>query len=153
MAISREVLGKVPGFDIELGAGALGTSEETLFAAQLRQAGYPICSRLDVCVEHHFQPSRLNRDAWLEAAAKQGASLAYCGHHWEHWGCRIARLRWLLAVWNLSQWRKLHHAQMAAEGCHEQELMLLVQKATACAHLTERQRPRNYDRHGLNRIR
>lgn len=153
MAFSREVLGKVPGFDIELGAGALGTSEETLFAAQLRQAGYQIFSRLDVCVEHHFQPSRLHRDSWVDAAAKQGASLAYRGHHWEHWGCRIGRLRRLIAARNLAQWREHHLPQMEAEGCHEQELMLLVEMATVCAHLEERRRPRNYERHGLSRIR
>jgi glycosyltransferase involved in cell wall biosynthesis len=153
MAFSRDVLRKVPGFDAELGAGALGSCEESLFSSQLREAGYQIFNRLDVCVEHHFQPGRLIRSAWLDAAQKQAASRAYCGHHWEHWGCRFGRARLLRAAWNLSRWRSANRRAMEAEGCSEEELALIVHESMIRAHLRESRRPRNYNRHGLRRVR
>ena len=153
MTFSREVLRKVPGFDAELGAGALGSCEESLFSSQLREAGYQIFNRLDVRVEHHFQPGRLIRSSWLDAAEKQGASRAYCGHHWEHWGCRFGRARLLQASWRLARWRSANRLEMEAEGCSEEELTLIVHAAMIRAHLRESRRPRNYDRHGLRKVR
>ena len=51
MALSREVFAKVPGFDPELGPGALGFYDDTLLGWQLQEAGYTIGSAFDVVVE------------------------------------------------------------------------------------------------------
>ena len=151
MAFSREVLRKVPGFDIELGAGALGCGEETLFSLQLRLAGYHIFNRLDTHVEHHFQPVRLERDSWLDAAEKQGASLAYRWHHWEHWECRFGWVRMLRAASSLSKWRSLNRSAIQGEGCSERELLLTVQESLVRHHYEMRRAPRKYEKHGLQR--
>ena len=94
MAFSRSVLAKVPAFDPELGPGALGYGEDTLFSEQLKAAGYRVVGVFDALVEHHFQARRLDRSGWLEAARKMGRVDAYLAHHWEH--ARWARPRWLL---------------------------------------------------------
>jgi glycosyltransferase involved in cell wall biosynthesis len=65
MALSGKVLGRVPAFDPELGTGALGNGEETLFTLQLREAGFRIAGAFESVVEHHFDESRLQRRQWL----------------------------------------------------------------------------------------
>ncbi len=152
MVISRRVLAKVSGFDPELGAGALGSGEESLFSAQLIAAGYCIADRTDLCVEHHFQSSRLNRKSWLDAADKLGVSLAYRGHHWEHWGCRWPRVRHLIASVRLSIWRATHPSEIREEGCSEYELGLAYHRAIIRGHLVASKQPRKYAKHGLVKL-
>ncbi len=84
MAFSRDVLDRVAAFEVELGPGALGFGDETLFSFQLRQAGYRLVTRFDVAVEHHFDPARLTRSKMLEAARQMGRSKAYVAYHWHH---------------------------------------------------------------------
>lgn len=153
MAVSREVFKKVPGFDPELGGGGLGFCEDGLFAAQLLEAGYRFAGALDVCIEHHLDPSRLKRASWLEAAEKRGLSHAYRGHHWEHWGCRFGRLRLLLAQERLAAWRAGNRDKVREEGCALEELDLVFRLATVRGHLHEMNRERNYERHGLVKLR
>jgi glycosyltransferase involved in cell wall biosynthesis len=83
MAFGRHVLKRVAGFDTELGPGALGFCDETLFAFQLQAAGFRIGAQLDAAVEHHFDTSRLNRSAMLSTAERMGRSFAYVAYHWE----------------------------------------------------------------------
>lgn len=83
MAFHRRVLGKVAGFDTELGAGALGFGEETLFAHQLLAAGFRI-GGADVTVLHHPDERRISEADLLGAAEKRGRSHAYIAHHWHH---------------------------------------------------------------------
>ncbi len=149
MAFSRDVLARVPGFDLELGPGALGFGDEQLFALQLLEAGFRIVPRFGVCVEHHFDPGRLMRNSWLDAARKRGRALAYRGHHWEHWTSRWARARYILAAVRLSLFRRTHSMPADQEGCSEHELNLEFENALYRAHLHERRRPRNYSFHGL----
>mgnify|MGYP000874901911 CR=1 FL=1 len=149
MAFSRDVLQRVPAFDVELGPGALGFGDEQLFAYQLLEAGYRIVGRTAVKVEHHFEPGRLLRSSWLQAARKRGRAQAYCGHHWAHWTSRYVRPRRALAAARLALYRLTHSANPDAEGCSERELTLEFQYALYCAHLRERQRPRNYSYRGL----
>ena len=85
MGYAREVFSKVPGFDTELGPGSRGFHDESLLAAQLREAGYIIASAFDVVAEHHFDESRLTRSRFLEAARKGGFNSAYLWHHWLHY--------------------------------------------------------------------
>lgn len=149
MVFARKVLEKVPGFDPELGAGALGCGEEGLFASQILEAGYRIADRIDVEIEHHFQESRLERGSWLAAAEKMGNSHAYLGHHWEHWGCRFGAVRSLLAKRKVTAWRNRHPGRMGDEGCDEEEMVLLFHAALVTKHWRESRRKRLYERHGL----
>ena len=149
MGFSREVLRYVPAFDPELGPGALGFGDEQLFASQLLEAGFRIIGRENVKVEHHFEPQRLLRRSWLDAARKRGRAQAYRGHHWEHWTSRFIWPRRLIASARLVSWRRRHSASAPAEGCRVEELTLEYQCALLRAHLQEQHRPRNYDFRGL----
>ncbi|HEY4988417.1 MAG TPA: hypothetical protein VII09_01345, partial [Opitutaceae bacterium] len=82
MAFHRRVLKEVPQFDIELGPGALGFADETLFSEQLRAAGFRLAGAFDVAVEHHFDVSRLSGQSVLDLARRMGRSSAYVQHHW-----------------------------------------------------------------------
>ena len=84
MAVGRHVFKEVPGLDENLGPGALGFFEESHFAERLYRAGFTIAPAFDVEVEHHFDPSRLKRAAWKQAARKLGRSQAYIHYHWRH---------------------------------------------------------------------
>jgi len=152
MAISRKVLEKVPAFDPELGGGGLGFCEDGLFAAQLLAAGYRFAKCLDVCVEHHPDPTRLGRRYWLEAAAKRGISYAYRGHHWEHWACRFPRARFLRASLLLAAWRFKNKDKISPEGCDELEMDLVYKRSMVLGHLAEHRKPRKYERHGLVKL-
>jgi glycosyltransferase involved in cell wall biosynthesis len=152
MVFSRAVLDKVPGFDPELGAGALGSGEESLFSSQVLAAGYRIFPRLDLCMEHHFQESRLKRESWWDAAAKLGFSHAYRGHHWEHWGYRFGKSRLFLANRKLAAWRAAHADEIREEGCSEEELTLVYDCAMIQGHIREHNRPRKYEKHGLVKL-
>lgn len=153
MAVSKEVFKRVPGFDPELGPGALGFGEDGLFFSQLQVAGYRFTDRLDVCLEHHLDPARLTRRVWLETADKQGYSHAYRGHHWEHWGCRFGHLKVLRARMELSAWRARHQDMIWQEGVSETELGLVNRLAMLRGHLKESRRERNFQREGLVKLR
>jgi len=84
MAFSASVLERVPGFDPELGPGALGFGDDTLFSTQIREAGYRIMPLRDCVVEHHFDSSRLSRKAFKERAYKEGRSIAFGRYHHGH---------------------------------------------------------------------
>lgn len=148
MSCSRKVLAKVPGFDPELGPGVTGGGDDTLFSLQLKQAGYRIGAALDITVTHHFEPFRLDRRHWLQAAENHGRTEAYLQHHWFHDSMKMVRLRYWKALVSL-KWYRANHQAVDAEGCSTVELRL---HATAVAHkslLAERKRPRNYTRKGL----
>jgi glycosyltransferase involved in cell wall biosynthesis len=83
-AVGRHVFDRIPLFDEELGPGALGFAGESLFSSQMKCAGFRIGGRLDLTVEHHFDPSRLTPWAWIERAKRQGRSEAYLAYHWAH---------------------------------------------------------------------
>jgi glycosyltransferase involved in cell wall biosynthesis len=97
MAFHRHVLDRVPGFDVELGPGALGFHDETLFSLQLLAAGYKLVSALDIMVEHHFDLSRLTRKGMIDLARKMGRSHAFVFHHWEHQKSQLAFPRLVLS--------------------------------------------------------
>lgn len=150
MAFSRNVLQNVAGFDTELGAGALGMGEETLFSLQLREAGRRIVGALDVKVEHHFEESRLLRASFFSSAEKFGRTAAYYRYHWEHASVRFPALRLAkhqieLVLWRLTHWPEWH----TAEGMPVRELEMLEDIAFYRQYLVERRRPRNYNRGGL----
>jgi glycosyltransferase involved in cell wall biosynthesis len=150
MAFSHRVLDKVPAFDAALGPGALGLGDESLFSAQLLQAGYRIVAALDVVVEHHFDESRLQRSAFAQAALVRGRVEAYIAHHWRHFvltqpHLRYGRRRLLFALWRLRRGREWPYS----EGMPEAEMEHRLKLAFCQAYLTERRRPRHYEPFGL----
>lgn len=153
MAIARHVLERVPGFDPELGPGRLGLWEDTLFTAQLLRAGYRLSFAPAARVEHHFDPSRLSRQAFLAHARAQGRSSAYVAWHWDHadrgetsrYACSY-RLRRLAK-------RVMHHRECAQrEGVPTWEMDLTCGIAFADQLRIERRRPRAYAPSGARRI-
>jgi glycosyltransferase involved in cell wall biosynthesis len=97
MAFHRQVLDRVPRFDLELGPGALGFYDETLFSLQLMAAGYKLAGAFDIMVEHHFDLTRLTRKGMIDLARKMGRSHAFVFHHWEHQKSRLAFPRLVLS--------------------------------------------------------
>ncbi len=83
MAMSRECFDWVGAFDPELGPGALGLAEEVLLERQIRAMGGRIQFVEGAVVEHHFDPKRLERPAWIRYAKEAGRSSAYIFHHWD----------------------------------------------------------------------
>lgn len=149
MAISRTVLDRVPEFDPELGGGGLGFFEDVLFGSQVQTSGFGIYDCLHVCVEHHFDPSRLNRESWLNGAEKRGESHAYMGHHWEHWRCRFGAVKSFVAGQKLNAWRNANQTRMTEDGCSPEELDLVYRLAVIRHHHKISHRARNYEHHGL----
>lgn len=153
MAFHRRVLSRVPEFDTELGAGALGFSEDTLFSMQLTAAGYRIGRAANATVTHHCSPARLRRSSFLDAARKGGRSQAYVAHHWEHSETSHPVGRLALAQLKLLRRRLISRNDLRIEeGCAEWEFSLEQQIATIRQYLKERRRPRNYTRRGLRKL-
>jgi glucosyl-dolichyl phosphate glucuronosyltransferase len=93
MAISRECFDSVGAFDPALGPGALGLSEEVLLDRQIRSKGGRVRFAAGAIVEHHFDPKRLERSAWIRHAKASGSSNAYIFHHWNRGSVRWLPLR------------------------------------------------------------
>ncbi len=154
-ALARRVLDDVPAFDPALGAGALGSGEETLFAWQLRTAGHRIVLASGPPLLHHADPGLLTHAAYLEAARRRGRSYAYIDYHWRHdppprWRHRLLpSVRLTLAYYRLrlAGWRRRHPAP--AEGIDRHEFALVERIARLRQYLEERRRPPRYDRYGL----
>lgn len=96
IAFSRAVLEKVPRFEPELGSGALGFCEDTLFGIMLCRAGFRIEYAHKAVVEHHFDPVRLERESFLKWAERCGKSTATMDVKWLE---RRPRLPLLRARW------------------------------------------------------
>lgn len=149
MGFRRLVLKKVPAFDPELGPGAIGFGEESLFSKQLVEAGFKLKCARDATVVHCPDESRLRRRAWLDTARKMGNKQAYLLYHWEHDEVRAPRLR---CIWNLL---KLHLRRilepppsLESEGVPAWEMGYVETIETCRRFCLERRRPRNYSRHG-----
>lgn len=154
MAVSRDVLAMVPWFDPELGPGALGFEDETLFSRQLREAGFKIVGAPDARLEHHFDPDRLDRARLLDSAWRHGRSGAYVRHHWMHEAIPEAARRYLRAAVGMMGYRWSARArQMRGEPCTESELRRLSEWGDIAQYVRERRRSRNYDRRGVVKVR
>ena len=153
MAFGREVLERVAAFDAELGAGALGFGEESLFSRQILEAGFKLEIALDVCVEHHFDASRLARVHLIDAAQRRGRVSAYTKHHWEHTQINHPHYGLARAVLRLMWWRFLRRKQLQkATIAPVWELSMIWEISLYRAWLTERRRPRKYQKRGLGKL-
>lgn len=153
MSFSRRVLERVYGFDAELGPGALGLWEDTLFSLQLREAGFRLGNASDASVVHHFDPSRLSRAAFLGRARAEGKSSAYVAWHWRHdirSGCmaRIANCNIHLLLKRMLRWKDWHRT----EGVAEWEMYLVGGIAFERHFLFESGRPHAYDKRGSRKL-
>lgn len=149
MAFGRHVLARVPAFDTELGPGALGFADETLFSRQLLAAGYRLASAYDVAVEHHFDPSRLGYASLLKMAQGHERSNAYVAWHWEHQEYKAVHARVLLRQIRLALLRRTRRREMQGSAPPPWEENHLEVIAFFRQYLIERRRPRNYEKHGL----
>jgi glycosyltransferase involved in cell wall biosynthesis len=153
MAFSRAVINKVPAFDPELGPGALGFYDDTLFSWQLREAGYRIVSRFDAVVEHHFDDSRLNRSAFLAAAQIRGRCLAYLRHHWKQEPVIGSRRKLAMRFFELSKRRFASlHRNESDEGISEFEMDLVMDFHFHKQYLVEKRHPFKYTKRGLVKL-
>jgi glycosyltransferase involved in cell wall biosynthesis len=154
MAFGRHVLAVVPAFDPELGLGAFGQGEDSLFSWQLVRAGFRLRGALEVAVEHHIDPRRLLRASFGEAAVRRGRVLAYQRHHWEHLSVPHPWRRRLRASLALALRRAREpQAQHLVEGMPAWEMLALEHLAFLRQWRIEQRRPPNYDRFGLRRTR
>jgi len=147
MAICRHMLEKIGGFDVSLGAGALGFGEETLLAQQIVGLGGTIAPAWEVCVEHHPDLSRLQRDSYLEAAVKMGQSEGYIDHHWHHLPCPWFRGYLKLSAICFKLWRfrlKNRQACRHQEGIPAKELIIRRDLASRRFRVSERGSPVRY---------
>jgi hypothetical protein len=152
MGFRRSVLERVRAFDPELGAGALGFGEDSLFGWQLAQAGFKIAYVPAARVTHEFDASRLRRAQWLDAARKRGQSEAYVRYHWEHAPIRVPRLKSLVYFAALQIRRLLQPPpDLESEGCPLWEMSYVMHMQMCRRYCIERQRRPNYPKWGLAR--
>jgi GT2 family glycosyltransferase len=153
MAFHRRVLERVPKFDEELGPGALGFCDDSLFSWQLEAAGFRLGRATAAVVEHHCEVSRLLRRHYLDAAKKHGRSQAYLLHHWKQEPVRAPRWRIVLAHLKLLRRRITSRRDThLIEGCADWEISLNTELEKYRGYLRERQRPRNYAKRGLIKL-
>ena len=153
MAFSRRVLERVPQFDIEIGPGAKGHADDTLYSYQLEKAGYRIAMALDTAVVHHLSEDRLTRKSYAAAARKHGEFNAYLARHWTHSEPRRPALTLLRAWAALWARRLLYFPEWATSPTVPSwELRLLETWHTARCALAERKVPRKYEKFGLVKL-
>ena len=149
----REVLERVRGFDPELGPGALGLGEDTLFGWQLAEAGFRMSLAQGAAVVHRPDPSRLLRRSWLVSARSHGRSIAYLLYHWKHEDIEAPFVKWMWMATKLWMRRLLQPPQsLDSEGCPPWELSYVWHLEMYRQFCVERRRPRNYARRGLTKL-
>jgi glucosyl-dolichyl phosphate glucuronosyltransferase len=150
MGFRRSVLKRVPAFDPELGPGARGLGEDTLFGWQLVEAGFKIEYVPQAAIIHQLDSSRLRRFYWIDDARKRGRTEAYMTYHWEHLGIKNPRLVWLffwIKLWIERFFKPL--PKLEDEGCPRWEMGYIWRMELCKQFCLDRQHPRNYTRRGL----
>jgi glycosyltransferase involved in cell wall biosynthesis len=152
MGLHRSVFDRISGFDPELGPGASGFGEETLLSWQMSEAGFRLISVPDALIVHYPDAARLRHSDWLGNALKRGCSQAYIMHHWQHGGPSSPRIRYWGLRFKLCVRRVLQPPPARdEEGCPQWEMSYVAEMEMCRQFLRERQRPRNYSRHGLRK--
>lgn len=149
MAFARAVLDAVPLFDAELGAGKLGQRDDTLFSQQVRLAGFRV-AQVECEVEHHFEPERLQRGAWLRHGEASGRSAAMLRVHWERSPVPFAVLWLWLWLAALRAYRVLKPlGSVDTEGCSSAEIRIAEQIAFYRYYLEIKGVSPKYEKFGL----
>ncbi len=149
MAFSRNVLTRVPGFDTELGSGALGFGEDYMFASSLLAAGYRLMAVLDVAVEHRPSVDRLKRAAYLKAADRSGRTLGYMFHHVQHMRRSAVNLHILKQLIKLGILRFIRKPYHKEEGIPLWEFEILQSVGMLRQYKLEKMRPYRYEANGV----
>jgi glucosyl-dolichyl phosphate glucuronosyltransferase len=151
--IARKVLDKVPAYDTEIGPGALGLYDDTLFSYQVKEAGFRITTAFETVAEHHFDEDRLSRSSWLDHAKRKGRSLAYLRYHWAHKDVESPRRKIVEAYASLAKWRlKRNSIPPKHEGIEDWELTVVSHIHLYKQFLKERNVPRKYGKFGLTKL-
>ncbi len=153
MAFARRVLERVPRFDAEVGPGAKGHADDTLYSYQLEKAGFRIAMALGTAAEHHLQEERLTRKAYAAQARKRGEFNAYLARHWAHSDPRYPLLRlvrslaalWALRLWHFPEW-------ITSPTVPAWELSRLEWMHMFVFYLRWRYEPRKYEKFGLIKL-
>ena len=74
MSFKREVLERVGSFDVRLGPGASGFSEDTEFSRRVRRAGFKIGYTPHAIAYHELNPARYGRAYHRDAQYRKGLS-------------------------------------------------------------------------------
>lgn len=82
MACTRRVFSELGGFDAELGPGALGFGQDSVFGWRILAAGGSIQWLPGAVVWHHFDSSRLTLRSLVRTAVRMGRFEAYLHHQW-----------------------------------------------------------------------
>ena len=153
MAFHRRVLSSVPRFDEQLGPGALGFADDTLFSWQLLAAGFRLKLQRSAVVVHRFNAKRLEPEGLLDSARKHGRTRAYLDYHWFHEARRFAALR--AAKWMLSLlcWKLRNVGRAAAVDTAWFQRMAVERRLHySNQYLSEMRAPRRYARRGLSPV-
>jgi glucosyl-dolichyl phosphate glucuronosyltransferase len=147
MGFRRSALRYVPGFDPDLGPGAIGLGEETLFGNRLVEAGLRLGYARNAVVVHRPDPSRLQRRGWIDIARKTGKMRGYLRYHWERDDIWAPRLKWLWYTLKLHLRRIVQPPPpLESEGIPAWEMSYVESMATCRQFSIERLRPRKYAR-------
>ncbi len=153
MGVLRLVFDRIPGFDPELGAGASGFAEETLFGWQMEKAGFRLKAVPEALVVHYPDVSRLLRSQWLKAAHQRGVSQAYILHHWRHVQLKRPWFRYYYLFAKLWIRRMLQPPpSLDKEGCPPWEMSYVAEMALCWQFIREHKRPKKYPRQGFRKI-
>jgi len=154
MGVHRSVFERVPGFDPEIGPGALGLFEDTLFCWQLAEAGFRLRYIPEALAVHSPDPTRLLRRHCLSAGRAFGIGKAYALHHWRHEKVPFPLLRNCYFGLKLRLRRSLEPPPpLDAEGIPPWEISYVAEMEKNRHFLIERQRARNYSKRGLRKLR
>jgi glucosyl-dolichyl phosphate glucuronosyltransferase len=153
MGVHHSVLERVPAFDPEIGPGALGLFEDTLFSWQLAESGFRLRYIPEASVTHYPDSTRLLYGHCLSASRTFGASKAYVLHHWRHENVSFPRLRNCYYTIKLGLHRFLKAPRpLDAEGIDPWEMTCVAEIEKNQQFLIERGRLRNYSKRGLQKL-
>jgi glucosyl-dolichyl phosphate glucuronosyltransferase len=154
LAFARRILDDVPGYDPEIGPGALGFHDDVLFFTQARDAGYRhVVADERGTVKHHLGRDRLTADAMRRQASGIGRSMAYFDHHYEHVAAAWSRMGLLKSLAGLAYVRLRHLTFLSRKsGLHPAEWWQHRRIGYHSQMLIERRRPRNYEKQGGRKI-
>lgn len=153
-AVRKDVFNVISPFDPELGPGALGFQEESLLSRQMLRAGLTIGARLDITAEHNFDVSRLSRSSFIDRVRREGRSLAYIAHHWEHKPAPASWKQQLRSIlFPFETLCSVPNRRSTGSPISDREMRLIQGLGYFEQFIIERQRPRNYEKFGLIKMR
>ncbi len=153
MGFRRSVLKLVPGYDPELGPGAIGFGEDTLFGWQVVEAGLKIEYVPSAVVIHKFDAARLRRRYWIDDARKHGQTDAYLDYHWKHQEIKNPLLVWMW-FWIKLKFKRLFSRlpKLEEEGCPRWEMGFVWRMELCRQYCLYRRQSRKYNRRGLKKL-